>query len=152
MLRTGIGYGTLADGTPIPSRAVRRLACDAKIIPVLYGTKCCPLDIGRSARIVTPAMRKALVLRDKGCRFPGCDRPASWTDAHHVIHGRDGGPTAVGNLILLCRAHHHKVHDAGWIIDILGDGQFRFRPPDPGPDGAPPRTATATRRRYARAA
>ncbi len=151
VLRTGIGYGMLSDGTPIPSRAVRRLACDAKIIPALYGTKSCPLDIGRSARVVTPAMRKALVLRDKGCRFPGCDRPASWTDAHHVIHWRDLGPTALWNLMLICRAHHHKVHDDGWHIDIVGDGEFRFRPPDPRPGDESPHP-WPPRGRYARAA
>lgn len=147
VLRDGIGYGTLADGTPIPSAAVRRLACDARIIPALYGTKTCPLDIGRSSRVVSPAIHKALVLRDKGCRFPGCGRPVSWTDAHHIIHWRDGGPTALWNLLLLCRFHHHKVHEGGWTIRPFGDGDFRFEPPDPFAQIPPP-----GRRRYERAA
>jgi Domain of unknown function (DUF222)/HNH endonuclease len=146
-MRDGIGYGTLPDGTPIPSAAVRRLACDARIIPVLYGTKSCPLDIGRSSRVIPPAMRKALVLRDKGCRFPGCGRPASWTDGHHVIHWRDGGPTALWNLLLLCRFHHHRVHEGGWTIRPLGEGDFRFEPPDPLAPIPPP-----GQRRYGRAA
>lgn len=147
VLRDGIGYGTLADGTPIPSAAVRRLACDARIIPALYGTKSCPLDVGRSSRVVTPAIHKALVLRDKGCRFPGCGRPASWTNAHHVIHWRDGGPTALWNMLLLCSFHHHKVHEGGWTIRSLGDGDFRFEPPDPLAPIPPPGY-----RRYGRAA
>lgn len=147
VLRDGIGYGTLADGAPIPSAAVRRLACDARIIPALYGTKSCPLDVGRSSRVVTPAIHKALVLRDKGCRFPGCGRPVSWTDAHHVIHWRDGGPTALWNMMLLCSFHHHKVHEGGWTIRPLGDGDFRFEPPDPLAPIPPPGQA-----RYGRAA
>ena len=150
VLRDGIGYGTLPDGAPIPSAAVRRLACDARIIPALYGTKSCPLDIGRSSRVVTPAMRKALILRDKGCRFPGCGRPVSWTDAHHVIHWRDGGPTALWNLLLLCRFHHHKVHEGGWTIKPLGDGDFRFVPPDPLAPIPPPKQPHQSR--YGRAA
>jgi hypothetical protein len=147
VLRDGIGYGTLDDGTPIPSAAVRRLACDARIIPALYGTKSCPLDIGRSSRVITPAMRKALVLRDGGCRFPGCGRPASRTDAHHIIHWRDGGPTAMWNLLLLCRFHHHKCHEGGWTIKRLDDGDFRFEPPDPLAPMPPPK-----RSRYGQAA
>jgi hypothetical protein len=133
-LRTGIGSGTLADGTPIPTAAVRRLACDSKIIPVLYGTASQPLDIGRAQRTVPSWIRKAVILRDHHCRFPNCDRPAEWADCHHAVHWRDAGPTALDNLVLLCRYHHHLCHEGGWTItvhhDPNGTTDFTFHPPN----------------------
>ena len=99
------------DGTPVTPETIRRLACDAGIIPMVLGTAGDVLDVGRKRRTVTPAIRRALDRRDEGCRWDGCDHPASWCDAHHITHWADGGATSVGNMILLCRRHHSAIHD-----------------------------------------
>jgi hypothetical protein len=119
----------LADGLPIPAGEARRLACDAAVIPVVLGGDSEPLDVGRQTRVVPVGLRRALNLRDGGCRFAGCDRPASWCDAHHIRHWADGGPTSLGNVILLCAAHHTLIHE-GWLL--LGDPNqtIEFRRPD----------------------
>nr|WP_162184933.1 HNH endonuclease signature motif containing protein [Allokutzneria albata] len=74
------------------------------------------------------AQRKALAVRDKGCAFPGCDRPPGWTEAHHVWHWIDGGPTDLGNLVLLCVHHHHVMHEQEWRI-VFEQGIPSFIPP-----------------------
>jgi hypothetical protein len=101
---------------PVCAATARRLACDAGIIPVLLGSQAEPLDIGRLTRTVPTGLRRALVLRDGGCRFPSCDRPAAWCDAHHLIAWADGGPTSLSNLVLLCARHHTMVHEGGWRL------------------------------------
>ncbi len=115
-----VPYGTLTgderrlgeiDGSAVDPEAIRRLACDAGIVRIITDGESQPLDIGRRTRTVSPAMRRALELRDKGCAWAGCDAPASWCDAHHIIHWADGGITALINLILLCRKHHMAAHD-----------------------------------------
>src|SRR5439155_204991 len=100
-----------------PAAADRR-ARDAAILPAVLGTAGQILDLGRATRLVTPALRRALVLRDRGCRFPGCDRPPEWTDGHHIHPWATGGPTTLPNLILLCRHHHTLVHEGGWTIHL----------------------------------
>ncbi len=110
--RAGAPAATATWGGPIPGEAARRLACDAKISRVITAGASQPLDLGRTTRVVTPALRRALELRDRGCVWPGCDRPPAWTDAHHIRHWADGGPTGLTNLILLCRRHHRAVHEA----------------------------------------
>jgi len=118
------------DTGPVPSSALRRLACDAAITRVVLGPRSEPLDVGRRSAVVPPAMRRAVAVRDGGCRFPGCDRPPSWCDAHHVVHWADGGPTSVGNLVLLCRRHHRLVHDRGGFSLAIERGSPVFRRPD----------------------
>jgi hypothetical protein len=108
----------LGSYTPITPATARRLACDAVLIPAVLGTAGEPLDLGRAARLVSPALRRALVLRDGGCRFPGCDRPPQWTDAHHIVAWMHGGPTDLANMILVCRHHHTLLHEGGWTIDL----------------------------------
>jgi hypothetical protein len=125
------------DGIPLTATALRRLACDAGVLPVVMGSNGQVLDLGRTNRTVSPAQRKALIVRDGGCIFPGCDRPASWCDAHHIIHWLDSGPTDLWNLCLLCSAHHHIVHDGGWRLRHLdplseqgtGNGRIGFTDP-----------------------
>jgi 5-methylcytosine-specific restriction endonuclease McrA len=80
--------------------------------------------------VVSPGLRRAVILRDRHCRFPGCDRPPSWCDAHHVVHWARGGLTALANLILLCRRHHRMVHHRGGFQLELEDGRPVFRRPD----------------------
>jgi hypothetical protein len=101
----------LADGTVISAETARRIACDAGVSRVLTQGESEILDVGRTTRVVPAAIRRALALRDKGCTHPGCTRPHHWCDSHHVIHWADGGPTALDNLVLLCRRHHRMVHE-----------------------------------------
>jgi hypothetical protein len=102
----------------VTAETARRMACDATIIPAVLGSAGEPLDLGRAARLVSTAQRRALALRDGRCRFPGCDRPPQWTDAHHLVPWADGGRTDLANLVLLCRWHHTAVHEGGWRIDL----------------------------------
>jgi Domain of unknown function (DUF222)/HNH endonuclease len=108
----------LGSGTPLHPDTARRLACDAGLLPVVLGANSEPLDVGRLHRLVTPAIRRALNLRDGGCRFPGCGRPVTWCDAHHLRSWVQGGPTSVDNMILLCRRHHVLVHEHHWTIRL----------------------------------
>jgi hypothetical protein len=103
-------------------------AAVAKLPPVLGGAPSLPLDVGRATRVVAPAQRAALAVRDGGCVFPGCDRPLAWCDAHHLWHWVDGGPTDLANLALLCRAHHRRVHEEGWQLIRGPDGGFTASP------------------------
>ncbi|OFE17839.1 hypothetical protein BA895_13635 [Humibacillus sp. DSM 29435] len=116
------GGGSCLSGDVLSAAIVRRLACDAAIIPVVLGSDSQPLDVGREERLVTRALRTALWLRDGGCSFPGCSTPAQWTDAHHVKHWVDGGTTCLGNLALLCRRHHGYVHDKRLTATITATG------------------------------
>ena len=97
---------------------LRRLSCDARLGRVLMNQHRVPIDIGRDSRIIYHGQRKALRHRDNGCRFPGCDAPHRWTEAHHNIHWADGGETNLNNLVSLCRHHHRLVHHDGWTIDM----------------------------------
>jgi hypothetical protein len=125
---------------PVAPETVRRIACDASVMRVVMAGRSEPLDVGRRTKVVSPPMRRAVVVRDRTCRFPGCDRPHTWCDAHHVVHWVDGGPTAVGNLILLCRRHHRLVHERGGFRLELLDGRPVFRRADGSllEDRAPP--------------
>ena len=109
-LGAGTVMGTRAAGTLLPPDTVRRLACDAALIPTVLGTHGEILDQGRAERLFTTAQIRALWLRDAHCTFPGCSAPASWCDAHHLVHWIDGGPTDLVNGALLCPHHHTIVH------------------------------------------
>jgi uncharacterized protein DUF222/HNH endonuclease len=128
----------LEEAGPIAPETARRIACDAGITRVIVGPASQPLDVGRTTPVVPASIRKALVVRDRGCRFPGCGRPPGWCDAHHVRHWADGGPTALGNLLLLCRRHHRAVHQDFRVR--MDDGRPRFGRADGTPveDRAPP--------------
>ncbi|HKX66596.1 MAG TPA: DUF222 domain-containing protein, partial [Intrasporangium sp.] len=104
------GTGLAMSGDVLSIGTVRRLACDAGIIPMVLGTAGEPLDVGRTRRLVTRGLRTALWHRDQGCSFPGCTIPPQWTDAHHVQPWWAGGRTSLLNLALLCRRHHTHVH------------------------------------------
>jgi hypothetical protein len=97
--------------------------------PALGGAPTQPLEVGRTTRTVAPAQRNALVVRDGGCAFPGCDRPQSWCEAHHLRHWAHGGPTDLANLALLCWAHHRAVHEGGRRLQRAPDGRLRATPP-----------------------
>src|SRR5579863_9916349 len=124
---------------PIHPEIARRIACDAvrtvvTVAPAaddsswMLGTPAAPLSVGRATRTIPASIRTALILRDQGCRFPGCDRRPAWTDGHHIIHWADGGATELTNLVSLCRTHHRRVHEEGWRIHIA-DGSAVVEPP-----------------------
>jgi hypothetical protein len=135
-LATGAaGAGVLPDGQPLAAGELRRVCCDAELVPVVLGGSSAPLDVGRAERLVTDEIRAALVARDRGCVFPGCDAPLSRCEAHHIVPWWAGGVTALHNLVLLCHQHHpvieparHGVRDQ-WQVRIAADGMPEFTPP-----------------------
>ena len=137
--QVGAAYaaGTLATGTPIAPDTVRKLACDAAIISVVVGNSGEILNQGREKRLFTWAQLKNLWARDHHCTFPGCNAPAAWTDAHHLIHWMDGGRTDLSNAALLCGRHHTIVHRdrlAGTVTPTASVWDLRpgsYHPPDP---------------------
>jgi hypothetical protein len=124
------GLGVTSEGTELSAATIRRLACDAEIIPAVLGSHGEPLDVGRARRLVTLAIWIALILRDAHCAFPGCTRPPVMCHAHHIIHWLHGGDTKLENLVLLCGHHHHVIHDTPW--------QVRLNPHDRKPEFLPP--------------
>jgi hypothetical protein len=108
--RPGVVLAGLDGGSLLGPETVRKLACDAAVIPAVLGADGQVLDLGRTRRLFSPAQVQALWLRDRHCTFPGCAAPASWCDAHHLTHWVDGGPTELGNAALLCGRHHTIVH------------------------------------------
>ncbi len=108
---------------------MRRLACDAEILPLVLGTHSQILDLGRTHRLVTPALWHALVARDQHCAFPSCTRPPIACDAHHITHWANGGATSLPNLVLLCRTHHTLIHHTPWHITLNPHQHPEFLPP-----------------------
>jgi hypothetical protein len=125
--------GELVFGTNLSASAVRLLACDAKVLPIVLGSNSQPLDVGTEVRYVTGPIRWALIKRDKGCVI--CHAPPSNCHAHHIIHWADGGPTSITNLVLLCGAHHNAVHHGHWTVTIANGVVAVTRPAwaDPAP-------------------
>ena len=110
------GICELFDGTPLSPDTVRRLACDAALIPMVLGSRGEVLNQGRRIYRPTKAQRHAVWIRDRHCAFPGCRRPAKWTKVHHIVPFIPYGLTDMDNLILLCDKHHHLVHEGGWRL------------------------------------
>ena len=121
----GTVVGTPAAGVMLAPETVRRLACEADIVPTVLGTRSEVLDLGATARLFSRAQTKMLWLRDGGCSFPGCSVPAHWCEAHHIVHWIDGGTTTVLNAALLCSRHHQIVHRDRLTAHVLDP------PPDP---------------------
>jgi hypothetical protein len=126
---------------PVSSKTIERLACDSSIARVLLNSESQVIDVGRSKRVVSEPGRRALTARDGHCRWTECDRSASRSAAHHVVHWIHGGSTDLDNLILLCHRHHRMVHEGGWQIVRGNDGRMltippmvTFGPPSRGPD------------------
>jgi hypothetical protein len=118
--------------TAMSDATARTLCCDPVIRTVVLDSLGNPVDLGRRTRLVPPGLRRALQLRDDGCVFPACDAPASWCDAHHVVHWADGGPTSAENLASLCRHHHGVTHRSGWTMaaDPQRPQRFMWTRPD----------------------
>lgn len=129
----GAPAGELGFAKPVPAATVQRLACDAGVTRVLLDSASAIVDVGRARRIPTASTRRALVARDQGCTWPGCERPPSWTAAHHLHHRAHGGRTDLANLALLCHRHRWLVHEGGWrLLRADDDGRLLALPPVPG--------------------
>jgi hypothetical protein len=127
--RAGSAAADLEFSLPISAKTVERMACDCNVTRILLGSDSAVIDVGRSRRVISPAQRRALNVRDKGCRWPGCDRPASWTSGHHLVHWINGGGGDLAHLVLLCYRHHWMVHEGGWQLVKTDEGQMLAIPP-----------------------
>jgi hypothetical protein len=125
-LLSGVGAATLDTGGHLSVGAVRRLACQAGVIPAVLGSRSEVLDAGRRVRFHTPIQRTLLTVRDHGCTALGCDRPAAWCHAHHDLPFSQGGPTDLRNGRLLCPRHHTLVHHPGYQVTTAGNGKIRI--------------------------
>nr|NLD40767.1 DUF222 domain-containing protein [Actinomycetales bacterium] len=130
--------GLLPGGAQIPASELRRLLCDADLIPAVLGSASEVLDVGREQRVVTPAIRRALSIRDGGCIFPSCDVPDARCEAHHIRPWWNNGSTSLSNLALLCPHHHGVVepdrfstrtHPDRWQIKMGENGKPELIPP-----------------------
>jgi hypothetical protein len=133
----GPSSATLQFTGPVTASTVRRIACDADIVPVLLGGGGRVLDIGRTSRVFPPHIRKAITARDGGCAFPQCTIPASWCEAHHVSYWSHGGTTGTDNGTLLCSHHHHVVHKEEWTIQMRSGSPWFIPPPHVDPRRRP---------------
>ncbi|WLQ07648.1 HNH endonuclease signature motif containing protein [Arthrobacter oryzae] len=133
------GTGSFTFTGPVTASTVRKIACDADIIPVLLGSQGRILDIGRTTRIFPPHIRKALTARDQGCAFPGCTIPAPWCEAHHITYWSHGGTTSTDNGTLLCSHHHHLIHKEQWQIQVKTGIPWFIPPPHIDPRQKPQR-------------
>ena len=131
------GQSALDDGIGVSRETSRRLACDASTVGMTHAGDGTVLNVGRKTRKIPTAIRRALVARDRGCRFPGCD--AHHCDAHHIRHWADGGATGLENLVRICRHHHRAVHEGGFTVELGEAGEVCFFWPDGRPVAdAPP--------------
>ena len=135
----GTGTGSFTFTGPVTAATVRKIACDADIIPVLLGSEGRVLDVGRTTRIFPPHIRKAITARDQGCAFPGCTIPAPWTEAHHISYWSHGGATSTDNGTLLCSHHHHLIHKEQWQIQVKNGIPWFIPPPHIDPRQVPRR-------------
>jgi hypothetical protein len=117
-------------GALIGAETARRLACDARVSRVVTNGRSEPVDVGRASRAISPAQRRALTVRDRGCVCPGCDRPPGWCDGHHLVHWAYGGRTDLTTLALLCNHHHELMHEGGWSMARAPDGTLSFTRPN----------------------
>ncbi|HET8531681.1 MAG TPA: DUF222 domain-containing protein [Methylomirabilota bacterium] len=122
------GQSVLEDGPHVSAETSRRLACDASRVVMRHDEDGQVVEVGVRTRTIPPALRRALLHRDRTCRFPGCH--VRFGEGHHVRHWAQGGPTALSNLALLCRRHHRAVHEEGYGITRAPDGALQFRRPD----------------------
>jgi hypothetical protein len=115
-------------GGPVAAETARRLGCDASVTRVVFGAESAVLDVGRATRVPATATRRAVQVRDRGCVWPGCHRPASWGEVHHLRHWAQGGSTDLDNLVTICRVHHWRVHEGGWRLIRTDEGMLALPP------------------------
>ncbi|UNK44301.1 HNH endonuclease signature motif containing protein [Arthrobacter sulfonylureivorans] len=121
------GTGTFSGA--LSAKTIRRIACDADIIPVVLAGMGVILDVGQSQRLFPKYLRLAIIARDGGCAFPGCTAPSPWTEVHHIRWFEKGGPTSTDNGVMLCSHHHHLIHEGDWRIEVINGVAWFFPPP-----------------------
>ena len=148
------GQSVLEEGSHVPAGTSQRLACDASRVVMRHDAAGRVVEIGARTRTIPPALRRALLHRDRSCRFPGCTVRVG--QGHHVQHWAQGGPTTLANLALLCRRHHRAVHEEGYRVERLPDGALLFRRPNgwvlpevPAPAAVPADPIAALRAQHA---
>ena len=122
--------GRFVDGPIVDGASIQALLCDSAVHRFVTAGRSAVLDYGTSTRTIPAPLWNALVLRDEQCRFPGCDRTASWCEGHHVVHVAHGGPTCLANLALVCTRHHHRLHQPGWHAKLRPDAAFEVTDPN----------------------
>ncbi len=122
--------GRFVGGGPVDPASVGALLCDSSLHRVLTAGRSAILDYGHATRTIPAPLWNAVVLRDQHCRFPGCDRPYEWCEAHHVVPVEAGGPTRLDNLVLGCSRDHHRLHLPGWHAKLLPDGTLEVTDPN----------------------
>ncbi len=126
----GSAGATAGNGALLPAVTVTRIACDCSIGRYVFEGDSVLVVVGRDRRVVSASQRRAVIQRDRHCRWPGCERPAGWCEAHHVVHWIHGGPTNLDNLVLLCSRHHWMVHEGRWQLFVDERGTVRvLKPP-----------------------
>ncbi len=131
-LHSDLGMAETSGRQVLSDAELEMLLCDCRVGRVVFGPASEPIDVGRSMRLVGGPIRRALVARDRRCRFPGCDRPHRWCDAHHLVPWAAGGPTATDNLVLLCRHHHTLINSDRWQLrgtptDLIAERHDGYR-------------------------
>ncbi|SDH12900.1 HNH endonuclease [Klenkia brasiliensis] len=132
LVAEGAGPGSAATGfgAVISAARARWLACDGEVSRIVMGPDGTPLDVGRAHRVVTPALRRAVVARDRACVFAGCGAPHHSAEVHHLVHWAHGGQTSLANSALLCERHHSKVHHGFRVWRDPGGRWRTYRPDD----------------------
>jgi hypothetical protein len=121
----GVLAATLDDGTRVSAETLRRLSCDSSLVPILHAAQGKTIDVGRRTRTISPALRRALWIRDRGCRFPACTNHL-YLHGHHIAHWAHGGPTSADNLVLVCSRHHRLLHEGGFTARRVANGEVVF--------------------------
>jgi hypothetical protein len=125
-LLSELGAARLDTGVRISAAEARRLACEARLIPAVLGSRSVPLDLGRGRRLHSRHQRRALALRHDSCAVAGCERPFAWCEIHHPDPWASGGRTDLDNGVPLCGWHHRRAHDGRWDLRRHSAGEWRF--------------------------
>lgn len=130
-VETGVGLVRIeGQGASVSMRSVERLTCTGIIKPIIFDENLQPLDLGREQRLYSPKQRQVLAVKWGGCAFPGCERPPSWTESHHIeFWARDNGKTNIADGIPLCKHHHLLFHNNGWEVERNDRGEYWLIPP-----------------------
>jgi hypothetical protein len=145
-LRNGLHEHSIseaADGTPLPPATIRRLCCQADLIPAVLDGDGEVLDVGRAKRLATPAQRRALLSMYTTCAWPDCRVPIDRCEIHHPDDWLHGGPTNLDNLVPACPGHHHLIHDGNWTLTLETHRHLTITRPD----GTTHHTGPTTNRR-----
>jgi hypothetical protein len=141
------GVATTGHGAQLSVEKLLTIACDAQVVPVVFNDAGGILAYGRTRRLATTGQRLALIARDGGCSFPGCTRPAGWTEVHHIHEWIEDGRTDIDNMCLVCRFHHREFERRGWSVEMADDGLPQWIPPPwIDPDRRPIRNAAHRQR------